>query len=132
MLTRMLFVATLAVAFCGASVHAADTTTDTLPQVKQAIKKKQAVLVDVREKREWDQGHVEGAIFLPLSTLKAGITKEQLEAKIPRGAIVYTHCALGKRALTAGDILEKHGYEVRCLRPGFNDLLKAGFAPAKD
>jgi rhodanese-related sulfurtransferase len=121
-----------ALAPSASSALAAEPTKDTLPQVRQNVEKKKAVLADVREKSEWDEGHVEGAVFLPLSELKAGVDPKQLAKKLPKDKIVYTHCAVGKRALAAGDILKKLGYEVRCLKPGYEQLLDAGFKKAKD
>jgi rhodanese-related sulfurtransferase len=113
-------------------VLAAEPTKDSLPKVRENVVKKKAVLADVREKSEWDDGHVEGAVFLPLSELKAGVDPKQLAKKLPKDKIVYTHCAVGKRALAAGDILNKLGYEVRCLKPGYEQLIDAGFKKAKD
>src|SRR5690606_11327120 len=78
----------------------AEATKESLAEVKKAIDDKKAVLVDVREKREWDSGHVEGAIFLPLSELKGSRDAERLKAKLPKDKIIYTHCAVGKRAIT--------------------------------
>ena len=89
------------------------------------------MLVDVREKGEWDSGHVAGAIFLPLSSLQDGPNKETLKA-VPRGKTLYIHCAVGKRALVAANILEKQGYIVQPLKPGYKDLISAGFPKAKD
>ena len=40
-------------------------TKDTLDTVKQNIKDGKAVLVDVREQKEWDEGHIAGAVFMP-------------------------------------------------------------------
>lgn len=111
---------------------AAEPTKDSLLKVRENVEKKKAVLADVREKAEWDEGHVAGAVFLPLSELKAGMDAKQLAKRLPKDKIVYTHCAVGKRALAAGDILTKLGYEVRCLKPGYGDLLEAGFKKAKD
>ena len=47
-------------------------TKDTLDMVKKALAENKAVLIDVREKSEWDQGHLQGAKLLPLSSLKDG------------------------------------------------------------
>ena len=44
---------------------ALDHTMDSLAKVKENVEKKAAVLVDVREKDEWNVAHVEGAIHLP-------------------------------------------------------------------
>ncbi|MNC96941.1 hypothetical protein D3C83_144460 [compost metagenome] len=47
-----------------------------------------------------------------------------------KGKIVYCHCGSGVRCLKAADELKKLGYDVRPLKPGYKDLLKAGFEPA--
>ncbi len=109
----------------------AEPTKDSLEKVKSGIKDKKAVLVDVREKREWDAGYVEGAIRLALSELQAGETAESLEKKLPEKKIIYTYCAAGVRSCIAAEFLSEHGYDVRPLKPGYRDLLKAGFQPTK-
>lgn len=113
------------------SVFAAEHTKDSLKVVKENVEAKKAVLVDVREKSEWDKGHVEGAVFLPLSELQAGVEPKSLAEKLPKGKIVYTHCVVGKRSVTGGNILEKQGYDVRPLKAGYEELLQAGFKKAK-
>ena len=57
---------------------AADLTKDSLETVKQNVAEKKAVLVDVREKAEWETGHIEGAIFLPLSQLQQDVSPAEL------------------------------------------------------
>lgn len=111
---------------------AGENTKDSLKTVKKNVEEKKAVLVDVREKSEWDEGHIEGSIFLPLSALKKGLSKEQLAKVLPKDRILYTFCVVGKRAMTAEDILEKFGYEGRSLKPGYKELVRAGFKQAKD
>jgi rhodanese-related sulfurtransferase len=113
------------------SVSAAEITKDSLATVKKYVAEKKALLVDVREKSEWDKGHLEGSIFLPLSALKKGVSAEQLAKKLPKDKILYTFCVVGKRAVTAGNILEEIGYEVRPLKPGYKELVRAGFKKAE-
>lgn len=110
---------------------AADHTTDTPAEVKQAIAENKAVLVDVREEVEWKNGHLAAAIFFPLSDLRREPDEKQL-AKLPKDKIIYTHCRSGGRCVAAGEILRKLGYEVRNLKPGYQDLLEAGFEKAQD
>jgi phage shock protein E len=112
--------------------RSADLTKDSLPTVQKNITEKKAVLVDVREKSEWDKGHVEGAIFLPLSGLQTGIDPTALAKQVPKDKIIYTHCVVGKRSLTAADILERSGYQVRPLKAGYKELVAAGFKKAED
>lgn len=105
---------------------AAEHTKDSLEAIKKATADKTAVLVDVREADEWKEGHVQGATFLPLSELKQA-NAEAVAKKLPKDKIIYTHCRAGRRSVAAAELLEKMGYDVRPLKPGFEDILKAGF-----
>ncbi|MEX1232166.1 MAG: rhodanese-like domain-containing protein [Planctomycetaceae bacterium] len=106
---------------------AAEPTNDSLATVKKNVAAKKAVLVDVREKSEWDSGHIAGAVFVPLSELENGTTAAKLAKRLPKKQIIYTHCVAGIRSCTAADVLRKFGYEVRPLKPGYDDLIDAGF-----
>jgi len=99
--------------------------------VKKALAEGKAVLLDVREKDEWDAGHLKDSKLLPLSTLKGGAKAEDVVKVAPKDKIVYCHCGSGVRCLKAADELKKLGYDVRPLKPGYKDLLKAGFEPAE-
>lgn len=129
----------LAVAFivaCSASQAAEPKhTKDSLEKVKKLVDSKKAVLIDVREQREWDAGHVDGAILLPLSTLNNvdGDSEfvEALRKKLPKKYPLYVHCRSGGRCLLASEILEEIGYETRPLKPGYQQLIDAGFPRAE-
>lgn len=110
--------------------HAADHTKDTLQTVKKGLTEKKAVLVDVRELDEWNDGHVKDAKHLALSNIKSGVTDEKLKEIIPPGKIVYLHCAAGGRCLKAADMLKNKGYDIRPLKPGYDALITAGFEKA--
>jgi len=131
MRTSILFGAILVcVAVLMPSARAADHTKDTTDEVKKAVADDKAVLLDVREKSEWDDGRLEDAKLLPLSVLKAGARAEDVARIIPKDKVVYCHCGSGVRCLKAADELKKLGYDVRPLKAGYTDLLEAGFAPA--
>ena len=106
-------------------------TKDTLDTVKQNLKEGKAVLVDVREQNEWDAGHIAGAVLMPKSKLDVEKEAAELAKKLDKNKIVYTHCKAGRRALACGEILRKQGFDVRPLKPGYDELLKAGFEKAK-
>jgi rhodanese-related sulfurtransferase len=116
---------------CATTAIAAEHTADSLETVKENVAKKQAVLVDVREKLEWQGGHVAGAVFLPMSLLERKNLDPKLFEGIPKDRIVYTYCVVGMRAKKAADVLEKRGYQVRALKPGYEQLIKAGLPTAK-
>lgn len=105
-------------------------TKDTLEVVKQNIAKDKAVLVDVRSEEEWRKGYIEGSIFLPVTSLRKGGDPKTLAKTLPRKKVLYTFCVVGVRARTAAFELEKHGYTVRALKPGYEDLLRVGFKKA--
>jgi phage shock protein E len=64
-----------------------------------------ALYVDVREPSEWQAGHIEWAILVPLADIEAG----RLD-KIPKDTPVALYCRSGRRSGIAYDILKKAGY----------------------
>ena len=128
-LIKLIMISSLIASIYG-RVHAAELSNDPLPTVRENVATRKAVLVDVREPGEWKEGHVEGAISLPLSSLKKAVDTSALEQQLPKDEIVYTQCVMGVRALKAAKILEKLGYNVRPLKAGYENLVKAGFAKA--
>jgi rhodanese-related sulfurtransferase len=106
-------------------------TNDSLDTVKQSVKAGKALIVDVREKNEWDDGHLKVAIFMPRSKLTVEAEAAELIKKLPKDKVIYTHCRAGGRALACGEILKKHGFDVRPLKPGFAQLIEAGFEKAE-
>src|SRR5258707_11336425 len=102
------------VALVGLAPHAGQAAThtkDSLGTVRDRLKDKSAVLVDVREQGEWDKGHLKEAQLIPLSQLKKEGDVEKLTKNLPRKKIVYCHCGAGVRALTAAEILKKQGFD---------------------
>ena len=61
--------------------------------------------LDVRRQDEWDSGHLDGALHLPLPELGEHI------GEIPQGT-VWVHCAAGFRAAIAASLLERAGRQV--------------------
>jgi molybdopterin/thiamine biosynthesis adenylyltransferase/rhodanese-related sulfurtransferase len=64
------------------------------------------VLVDVREKHEWNEGHLPGAIHVP-----RGYLELQIEEAVPdKSKTIVLYCAGGVRSLMAGVTLQQMGY----------------------
>jgi len=122
----------------GESAQITAHTNDSLHTVKQMLSQGKAMLVDVRERREWNEGHLKAATLVPLSKLLRKLTKpseskefaKQLAKSLPKDKVVYCHCRSGGRALVAAPILRRLGYDIRPLNAGYADLLKAGFDKA--
>src|SRR6185436_425408 len=83
-----------------------------------------SVFVDVRERNEWDEGHIPGAIHVPRGNLES-----RIEAAVPdRGARVVVYCATGARSAFATKTLGELGYEdVQSLAGGYTDWKRNGF-----
>ncbi|MBI3568756.1 MAG: sulfurtransferase [Gemmatimonadetes bacterium] len=65
-----------------------------------------AVLVDTREDREWDAGHIRGAVHLG-----KGVIERDIEKKIPeKDTEIILYCGGGFRSALAGDTLQQMGY----------------------
>jgi phage shock protein E len=63
-----------------------------------------AVIVDVRTKGEYQNGHIRGSVNIPLDTLKQNMSK------IKKNAVVITCCASGMRSASAKSILKANGF----------------------
>ena len=111
------------------SVFADTHTKDTLAEVKHNVMNQDAILIDVREPKEWSRGHLSRAQSLPLSELRT-TAENKLRNRLPSNQIIYCHCLSGGRCLEAARILLSHGYDARALQPGYQDLIEAGFTQA--
>ncbi|RBM24167.1 MBL fold metallo-hydrolase [Prauserella sp. PE36] len=63
------------------------------------------VVLDVRRQQEWDEGHLEGAVHIPLHELL-----ERMD-DVPDGE-VWVHCKSGYRAAIAASLLDAAGRRV--------------------
>ena len=129
---RILLVPVTLIASCVvANADSIEPTKDSLETVKKNIADKKAVLLDVREKDEWNSGHLKDAIPLPLSSIEKGTTAAELTKLAGKDTVIYLHCAAGVRSLKAAKKLENLGRDLRPLKPGYDALVKAGFEQAK-
>jgi NADPH-dependent 2,4-dienoyl-CoA reductase/sulfur reductase-like enzyme len=62
-------------------------------------------IIDVREKNEYERGHINGAVNIPLSELRKRVNE------IPKDKPVYVHCRSGQRSYNAIMALQNLGYK---------------------
>ncbi|MCC9604899.1 rhodanese-like domain-containing protein [Blastopirellula sp. JC732] len=113
------------------SIHAAEPTPHSLPEVQKTLKEKKGILLDVREKQEWDRGHIDGAVLMSMSVLQDDDVAETLKS-LPKDKVIYTYCAVGRRAAYCATLLAEQGYQVQPLKLGYKDLIGAGFPQAME
>ena len=82
-----------------------------------------AMLIDVREKEDWDAGHVPTATHL-----SRGVLELEIEEKAPAlDTPIICHCGGGSRSALAAESLQKMGYtNVKSLAGGFKAWKQAG------
>ncbi len=97
---------------------------DAAPKLKSG----EAMIVDVREKDEWDEEHVAGATHLSRGTIEL-----EVEEKFPDlNTTIICHCGGGGRSALAAESLQKMGYKnVRSLAGGFKAWKAAGLPTSK-
>jgi len=88
------------------------------------FKSGEAVIVDVRDKDEWDEEHIPGATHMSRGTIELDI-----EEKVPEpNAMIICHCGGGGRSALAAESLQKMGYKnVRSMAGGLKAWKAAGF-----
>ena len=108
-----------------------------LKQVKSEIRevsvdevngKRPAVLIDVREGEEYNDGYIPGATWIPRGKLEL-----RIEDAVPnRDTDVVLYCAGGNRSALAAKALGELGYtRVSSLAGGYGAWKKAGLATVK-
>jgi len=62
------------------------------------------MFLDVRTPEEYAEGHVKGAVLIPVQTLAERM------AEVPKDKQVYVYCHSGVRSARASTMLAKHGF----------------------
>jgi NADPH-dependent 2,4-dienoyl-CoA reductase/sulfur reductase-like enzyme/rhodanese-related sulfurtransferase len=116
------------VAFIGENDVSGYAKLITAGQLKAELASKTPPLVlDVRGPGEWAQGHLEGALHVPIDELRGRL------AEVPRGRRLAVHCRSGFRAHLAVRVLLEHGFsDVVNVTGGWVSLgLEGGFVVVK-
>lgn len=111
--------AALAAAALSVSPAVLHAQTETAQSVRPEGK---AVWIDVREPEEYGQGHLRGAVNVPLSRMADEIGRLSPDKNAP----VNLYCRTGRRAESALRLLKKMGYTNVTNHGGYEDLVKKG------
>lgn len=94
-----------------------ESSTDIEAKDVENLLKKKEFLLDVREEYEYQNGHIKGAVNLPL--------REILSRKdtLPKDRDIYVYCRSGHRSTDAVNFLKSLGFEkVHNIEGGFIDI----------
>lgn len=82
-----------------------------------------ALLIDVREPEDWQQGHAPDAVHMPRGTIELDIEEKAPALDTP----IICHCGGGSRSALVAESLQKMGYtNVKSLAGGFKAWKAAG------
>lgn len=126
MQSRLARVAAALLLLLGLAAPAAGS--EELKDVKAAVESGKAVLVDVREPKEWQAGHLRDARPMPMSDFAAG--RAALDT-LPKDKPVYLYCAIGSRSKRVAAFLKGKGFDARAIPESYKQLLAAGFPEAR-
>lgn len=107
-----------------ARVKATITETDTDAVRALQTSDDPTVIIDVREREEFVDGHIEGAEFIPRGQLDL-----KIETAVPRrDTPIVLYCAGGTRSALAARSLQELGYsDVKSMAGGFTAWKRSGF-----
>lgn len=95
------------------------------PAAASAVKpdaKQRTLWIDVRTSEEYAQGHLEGAINIPLDQIAQRIASQAPDKDMP----IAVYCRSGNRSEQARQILQSMGYSAVTNEGGYADLMRRG------
>jgi rhodanese-related sulfurtransferase len=88
----------------------------------------EGVVIDVRDKDEWNEGHIPGATHMSRGTIELDIEEKVSDPN----AMIICHCGGGGRSALAAETLQKMGYKnVRSMAGGLRAWKAAGLPMTK-
>ena len=89
--------------------------------------KDEFTLIDCREKGEWDEGHINEAIFMPMSNFQ-----EEAKKLDNKDAAIVIQCRTGRRSMGMCQFLEAQGYtDITNLEGGIMEWMDDGYEVKK-
>lgn len=90
-------------------------------EVREVSKRRdEVVLLDVREPDEWERGHIDGALHVPMGEVMAR------QAELPTHATIVCVCRSGHRSAAVTSALTRLGYDAVNLEGGMLAWATAG------
>ena len=84
-----------------------------LPTEVPALQAAGEVMLDVRTQEEWDMGHIEGAVLLPIDELRERYTE------LDKSKTYVVYCGVGYRAYNSALFLKAMGFKVKNMSGGW-------------
>jgi len=82
----------------------------------EELEETDAFILDVRDPSEFQKGHVESSVNIPLNDLRSRMDE------LPKGHQIWAYCLVGQRSYYAARALSQHGFDVKSISGGFKML----------
>ncbi len=83
--------------------------------IDKYVYNKRAMIIDIRDKEDYEKGHIEDSVSIPMSLLEKNYNK------MPKDMVLVLYCESGGTSLLAAKELYDRGHIVRALVGGFNN-----------
>jgi len=87
-----------------------------------AAEREAGITIDVRERAEYAQAHVPGAVLMPMGQLASRL------GEVDRSARVHVICATGNRSKAMTDLLVAQGFDAVSVAGGTSAWIRSGRA----
>ncbi|ERI89527.1 putative CoA-disulfide reductase [Clostridiales bacterium oral taxon 876 str. F0540] len=83
------------------------------------------ILIDVRTEEEFNNGHIEGAVNIPVDSLREKLNE------LDKNKTIVEYCQVGLRGYVADRILSQHGFKVLNVTGGYKTTSTLNYNPSK-
>ena len=111
----------------GAAAQDVEYTTESLDSIRQQVENGEAVLLDVREVDEWNQGYIRQALLVATSEFRDADTITEAIGKLSKEKPIFCHCKKGGRAMMISGMLAKQGFDIRPMKQSYKQIVASGF-----
>ncbi len=109
----------------------AQYTDITVQQAKEMIDRGDVFILDVRLQDEYDAGHINNSIRIPVQDLSAQELLMNLSI-LPRDKKIIVYCRTDRRSTLASEILANNGFRgIYNMKGGITEWTKAGYEVVK-
>ena len=95
------------------------------PTEMKAMDNNDYILLDVRTEEEFENGYIEGAVNIPVDSLRNRLHE------LDKGKIIIVYCQVGIRGYIAERILRQNGFKAKNMTGGYKSYSAAEFIPGK-
>ncbi|MCM8711076.1 CoA-disulfide reductase [Clostridium sp. SYSU_GA19001] len=89
------------------------------------LNKNNTILLDVRTEMEYNNGHIDGAVNIPVDELRNRL------GELDKNKEILEYCQVGLRGYIADRILTQNGFKVKNLTGGYKSYSALNFKPVK-